>query len=205
MGKYKRLLSKNTQTTNTVSLMINRLNSNILSNKVKIIPINRTGGDFYNAKQKVVAVNLNSEASLSTFAVIAHEMGHAYQDIVENKLYKFNVMRKIGIVLGKLFLPIVITSIILLFFVESYLTVLLGGGLCLGFIVLLSVIMKIGTIRIEKDATKKAVMFLEELLDKDEVRECKKLLKDARLTYWADFIKLLLGWSGLTRKTKMFS
>ena len=202
--EYKRLLSKNTQTTNTVSLMINRLNSNILSNKVKIIPINRTGGDFYNAKQKVVAVNLNSEASLSTFAVIAHEMGHAYQDIVENKLKKFNKLRMFGSIIGKLFLPILIVGVVLLFLVENYFFVLIGTLLTLAFIVFLAIIIKSKTIKIEKNASEIGINFLKDFLTEDELKDCKKLLNSARLTYWADLIKLLLGWSGLTNKTQMF-
>ena len=202
---YKRLLNKTASCNLSVLEFIKRLNMQHLGNRVGVMYINRFGGEFYNQKTKVIAINRSGEKSLASFAVVAHEMGHAYQGIVENKLKRFNIMRKFGAIVGRLFAPLIILGIVLLFFVENYSLVLLacGGGAL--FVILFAIIMKIGTIQIEKEATDKAISFLSEVLNKEDLAECKKLLKDARLTYWSDLIKLLLGWSGLTRKTKLFS
>lgn len=202
---YTTLLKKNANSTMNVSGFINYLNSKYLNNQIQIKYINNLGGEHYNQKTKVVAINRSGEKSIASFAVVAHELGHAYQDVVQNKLKGFNVMRKTGVFIGRLFVPIVILGIVLLFFVENYILVLIGCGGGALLVIFFAVVIKVCTINIEKDATKKAISFLEEVLEKEDLKDCKKLLNDARLTYWSDLIKLLLGWSGLTRKTKMFS
>ena len=204
MEVYNKIYAKQTKTPYDVSMFINHLNEKYLSNQIAIVPINKIGGDYYNSKKKMIAVNLSGQTSLATFAVIAHEMGHAYQDNVENKLKKFNRLRVAGSLIGKLFLPILIVGIVLLFLVENYYLVISGTLGAMVFIVLLAIIIKTKTIKIEKDASERGLNFLSEFLPDDEIKECKKLLNAARLTYWADLIKLLLGWSGLTNKTEMF-
>jgi Zn-dependent membrane protease YugP len=204
MEVYNRIIKINTKSPYDVSMFINHLNDKYLSNKVEVVPINRVGGDFYNAKKRFVAVNLNNQTSLATFAIIAHEMGHAYQDIVEKKLKKFNRLRVAGAIIGKMFLPILIAGIVLLFFVKDYLLVIGGTLGLMVLIVLLAIIIKTRTIKIEKAASEKGIDFLSDFLSNEEIKECKKLLNAARLTYWADLIKLLLGWSGLTNTTEMF-
>ena len=168
------------------------------------MPIKQVGGDFYSSKNRIVGLNMTNEKSLGSFAVIAHELGHAYQDIVEGRLRSFNFLRKAGSFVGKLFLPILIAGIVALFFVEDYLLVIFATGIALGIIILLAFIIKAKTISIEKDASQRGVELLKEFLPDGEVKSCKKLLDSARLTYWGDLIKLLFGWSGLTSKTKMF-
>ena len=61
------------------------------------------------------------------------------------------------------------------------------------------------SLAIEKDASKKALKFLDEFLSEDEVKKCKAFLNDARLTYWADFLRACLGWTAMSRKTKLFN
>ena len=39
---------------------------------------------------------------------------------------------------------------------------------------------------------------------KDEMKKAKRFLKDARLTYWADFLRAILGWTMLSKKSKLF-
>ena len=62
------------------------------------------------------------------------------------------------------------------------------------------------TIKIEKDASKKAIMFLKQLnvLEDYEIEYAKKVLDAALLTYIGDFLRALLGWTMLTKKTKLF-
>lgn len=202
--EYKRLSTKLTNSPYTASAFIKILNMKYLSNKVSVYPIRELGGDFYNSKKKVVGLNMSNEKSLASFAVIAHELGHAYQDIVEGKLGSFNSLRKAGMIIGKLCLPILIAGIVSLFFVENYLLVIVATVSTLAIIILLAIIIKTKTIGVEKDASARGLEFLKEFLSDDEVKQCKKLLDSARLTYWGDLIKLLFGWSGLTSTTKMF-
>ena len=201
---YKELSKKTTSSAYTISSFFSIVNTKYLQQKIKVVPINEVGGDFYNSKKKIIGLNTNGQTSLASFAVVAHELGHAYQDIAEQKLRSFHNLRLSGMIIGKLFLPIIIATIALLFFIENYILVLIGGGLLLLIIVLLAIIIKAKTISIEKDASKRGLELLNEFLPDSEVKECKKLLDSARLTYWGDLIKLLLGWSGLTSKTKMF-
>ena len=201
---YKKLLKASTQTPFTASMFISALNRKYLQNKVQIMPISREAGDYYNSRQKLVALYLKKENSLASFAVIAHEMGHAYQDIVEGKLQSFNNLRRAGVIIGKLFLPVLLIGVVSLFLVENYLLVIGVTVAVLAFIILLAIIIKAKTISVEKDASDIGLGFLREILPEEEVKRCKKLLDSARLTYWADLIKLLLSWSGLTSKTEMF-
>lgn len=204
LNDYKKLATFQTSSPYTVSAFVGIVNQNYLKNTVRIKPINRLAGDYYDSKNKVVALNITSETSLAGFAVVAHELGHAYQDIVQNNLKTFNKMRLFGMIIGRLFLPILIATIALLFFVENFTMVLLIGGGVEIFIILLAIGIKAKTISIEKEASTRGLELLREILDEKEVKKCKVLLDSARLTYWADLIKLLLGWSGLTNKTEMF-
>jgi len=204
MNKYMKLMDKTTSTPFTVAMFFNAVNLKYLENKVQVIAIDDLGGDFYNAKKRIVGLNRTGQTSLASFAVVAHELGHAYQDIVEGKLRSFNRARKCGMFIGKLFLPIVIATIALLFFVENYSLVLIASGATILFIILLAIIIKAKTIGIEKDASARGLELLSGMLPDDEIKQCKKLLDSVRMTYWADLIKLLFGWAGLTNKTKMF-
>ena len=204
LNDYKKLSTKRTNSPYTVSSFTAIVNQKYLKNMVKIKPINRVAGDYYDSKNKMVALNVTSETSLAGFAVVAHELGHAYQDIVQNNLKKFNTLRLFGMIIGRLFLPVLIATIVSLFFVNNYSLALVVGGGVEVMIILLAIIIKTKTISIEKEASKRGIELLREILDDDEVKQCKALLDSARLTYWADLIKLLLGWSGLTNKTEMF-
>lgn len=201
---YKKLAQFQSQSAFTVSSFVAIINHKYFNNVVKIKPINVVAGDYYDSKNKVVALNVTSERSLAGFAVVAHELGHAYQDNVENNLKSFNSLRRFGMFIGKLFLPVLIATIIALFFVDDYVMVLAIGGGVEVFIVLLAIVIKAQTIAIEKDASRRGLELLKEVLSSEEIKKCKTLLDSARLTYWADLIKLLLGWSGLTNKTEMF-
>ena len=191
MNKYMKLMDKTTSTPFTVAMFFNAVNLKYLENKVQVIAIDDLGGDFYNAKKRIVGLNRTGQTSLASFAV-------------EGKLRSFNRARKCGMFIGKLFLPIVIATIALLFFVENYSLVLIASGATILFIILLAIIIKAKTIGIEKDASARGLELLSGMLPDDEIKQCKKLLDSARMTYWADLIKLLFGWAGLTNKTKMF-
>jgi Zn-dependent membrane protease YugP len=62
------------------------------------------------------------------------------------------------------------------------------------------------TIPVERDASKRGIDILKkmEVLDDDEMLMAKDLLKTALLTYIGDFLRAILWWTFLTRKTKLF-
>ena len=83
----------------------------------------------------------------------------------------------------------------------------LGVGLACGgaLIFLIALFVKLKTISIEKEASKFALIYLADYLNDNEVEECGKFLKDARMTYWADFLRTLFFWTFLTKKSKFFN
>ena len=164
--------------------------------------------DAYMPSKKTVFLSeiVVKNSSVSALAVAAHEMGHALQDYQNPKTLKKLQKRSITCkLLGYLMYPLIIAGIIL-FFIEGMLifSVACIAGAILIFVFALSV--KLSTIKIEKDASKKAIMFLQEMevLDGREIEYAKKVLNSALLTYIGDFFQALLGWTGLTRKTKLF-
>ena len=184
---------------------VDEVNNKYFDGKLKVVQINRTGDDAYNKGTLYLSWQTLSKSSIASFTIIAHEMGHALQDKSGKKLKKLTVLRILGRVLGLLFFPVLIAGIVLLFFEDIKFII---GLSCLGvalLIFLLSLIIKLRTISIEKDASNNAIIFLQEILSHEELKESKKFLKDAKLTYWADFLRIFLWWTGMSRKTNMFN
>lgn len=141
--------------------------------------------------------------SVGAFAVAAHELGHALQDKESKKVKALNTMRTIGWIVGKLFLPLILAFIVLIFFQNLQTYAFIIGGVAAG-IFLFAVIIKLFIISIEKDASSRAIKMLDEFVPDAQMKDVKKILNAARLTYWSDLVRLLFGWSGLVRKTKLF-
>ena len=184
---------------------VSTINKNHFNGKLKIAQLSEVGDDAYHKDTLYLSWKTLSNPSIASFTIIAHEMGHALQDKTGKKLKKLTALRRLGRVLGIIFFPILISGGVLLFFNQT----LFIAGLCLlSFAVLifvLSLIIKLRTISIEKDASEKAIIFLQEILTEKELNESKKFLKDAKLTYWGDFLRIFLWWTGMSRKTRMFN
>lgn len=185
---------------------VHSLNHSVFSNRLQIKQVERDTENFYSPRAKAVALSKRTltSNSLSSFAIVAHEMGHALQDKEGSKLTRLNLLRRIGSFIGFLFMPLILAGIILLFLGENLFTLGIILLATAGGILILAVLIKAITISIEKDASDKGIAFLQEILTDDEVSACKKLLDSARLTYWGDLFRLLLSWTMLTNKTKMF-
>ena len=175
------------------------------------VKIGKRGGeltDAYVPNQKIVFLSQNTfdNSSIASLAIAGHELGHAYQDFLEPKLFqRHNLYKVLCKVLGILMYPLFVAGIVLLFASQS----LLPSILCVAsaiLIFLFALFLKFVTIKIEKDASKKALVFLRDLavLDEVELEHARKFLNAALLTYIADFLQAILGWTGLTRKTKIF-
>lgn len=175
------------------------------------VKIGKRGGeltDAYVPNQKIVFLSQNTfdNSSIASLAIAGHELGHAYQDFLDPKLFeRHNLYKVLCKVLGLLMYPLFAAGIVLLFASQSVLPSILCVSSAI-LIFLFALFLKFVTIKIEKDASKKALVFLRELgiLDEVELEYARKFLNAALLTYIADFLQAILGWTGLTRKTKIF-
>lgn len=161
----------------------------------------------YNPNTKTVCLseeiaNLNS---ISSFAVVAHEFGHAIQHFKTPEiLIKNSRLSRFVKFLGFLSYFIIAFSI----FAFVYISFIVSA---LSFLVFLlnftfAITLKISTLKIEKDASIKAI----ELLDKTgfcsdiELQNSQTVLEYAKKTYVGDLLSALLVWTGLIRKVKIF-
>lgn len=202
---YKKMFSMQANVPKTVLEVINEQNFECFSGKLKLARTKRKANDSYNSKHKMLVLSDETLASNSVgaFTIVAHELGHALQDLEGKKLKAMNVLHAIGWIVGKFFLPAVIATIVLIFF-ENLTTYAIITGAVAAAIFVFAVIIKLITISIEKDASKRALQILDEFMPDDQLKEAKKFLSSARLTYWSDLVRLLFGWSGLVKRTKMF-
>lgn len=165
--------------------------------------------DAYLPHRKVVFLSENvfGNSSVAALAIAAHELGHALQDKEDPKILKRrDNLSTLAKVLGFLMAPLFVAGVVLFFAYSSNLTY---SVICLALaigIFFLALIVKGLTISIEKDASRRAILFLQELrvLEDDEIKLAKQLLRAALLTYVADFLRAILGWTMLTQKSKLF-
>ena len=187
----------------TTKDFIGAINYEVFKNKLKIIQISQLAGDAYSGGKLYLSTRTLNNNSVASITIIAHELGHAKQDSEGKKLKVLKFLRILGKILGLLLPLCLIVGVVLLFFENlfTYAIILLCSG---AGIFLLALINKLFTIAIEKDASKKAIVFLEDYLSEEELKRAKRFLKDARLTYWADFLRIVLGWTGMSKRGKLF-
>jgi len=184
---------------------VNYLNNKYFNGKIRIVKIDKLAGDAYSSQTLFLSTNTLSKNSIASFTIVSHELGHAMQDKEGNKLKKLHKLKKIIRLLGFFMLPFLLAGALVLILNISLLIlgiILLSLGV-LTF--LFALFIKIMTISIEKDASNKAVSFLKEITDTKQVKKCKKFLKAALLTYWGDFLRAIFGWTGLSKKSKLFN
>lgn len=153
-------------------------------------------GDAYLPKSKTLLLShaVCNYASLSSLAIVAHELGHAVQDRQNHRMFGLSIIfERITRFTNKFVLPLLIGGLVL--FGLGYFDVVaenlgqLGSTLTLvAFgLFLLHLTVKLITIPIEYDASKKALLFLKDyrLLNKSELRQVKRLLNAAAQTYIA--------------------
>ncbi len=185
---------------------VNEINQKYFAGKLKIARCEKFK-DHYSTGYVALSQQTMASNSLTSFAIISHELGHARQDSEGDKLKKHWTLRRAGKICGIFFLPVVIVGIALcllnIFSVLPDLLYLVLGLSLLGVALLLfffSVFLKYREVQIEKEASKYAVEFMKEVLTDDELKAAKEFLDSARLTYWAVLFKTLLGWTFLTKK-----
>lgn len=179
------------------------LNKKHFNDKLNVIQISELASDCYSKGKLFLSWKTLSKNSIASFTIIAHELGHALQDKEGKKLKNLIALRKIGRFLGMFFVPTIIAGLVLLVLnILTWAIILLAVG---GGIFLLALIIKLLTISLEKDASEKALDFLKDYLAEGELKIAKKFANDAKLTYWADFLRILLWWTALSKKSKLFN
>lgn len=202
--KYQEMNKRMPSSKITPIEFISNLNYKFFQGKLQIVQISSLGKDAYSNGKIFLSTDTLRMPSLASYSIIAHEMGHAKQDIEGKKLKVLKTLRRLGRILGLLMTPSIVSGLILMIIGNN----LLPWGIALAsfgvLIFFLAVFIKIRTISIEKEASKNAVDFLEEYFSETEVKYCKDFMKDAGLTYWADFLRTCLWWTAMSRKTKLF-
>lgn len=160
-------------------------------NNLTDVDINKVSGkltDHYNPSNRSVnlSTSIYEENSISSLAVASHECGHAIQD---KDNYKFMIIR------SKL-VPIVNLSSKL-----GYFAILIGAlfsflnliyiGIALEAVILL---FQLVTLPVEFDASRIALKQLESLnlLEDNEIRKARKVLKSAAMTYVASVLSTII-------------
>lgn len=186
--------------------LVNQINKKEFGGKIRLHKIDKLAGDAYvRGGDLLLSQSTLSSTSLASYAVLAHEFGHAMQDRDSNKLKTKSLLNRIGGVIGVFMFPAFIAAIVLIAFGGPL--VYWGVGLAVfgGLIFLFSLFMRLMTISIEKEASKNAIGLLEEYFDEKQLKIMKKLLDSAKLTYWAAFFRTLFVWTMFTQKTKLFN
>ncbi len=201
--KFKELTKKSINNEITVIQFYKLINEKYFNNNLKVTEAKKGADAYANGILFLSPSTINSN-NIASFAIIAHELGHAKQDATTKKLKVMSTLRKTGAIIGFFMFPLLLAGLILLLFGGNYLYYgigLIAGGI---LIFLLAIVIKALTIKIEKEASQNALEFLKEICTKEELKICKDFLNDAKLTYWADMFRSLLGWTMLTRKGKLF-
>jgi Zn-dependent membrane protease YugP len=183
---------------------------NFLDRKVRVGARKGFLSDAYSSSQKIVFLSeeVYHSSSVAALAVAAHELGHALQDKKNPQTLKRHRNLIIaGKFFGYLMMPMAAVGVVFFFARPDNILFslgFLGGAVGIFF---LALVLKIMTISIEKEASKNALMLLDSqsILNQEELLIAKKLLKAALLTYIADFLRVILSWTFLTKKTKLFS
>tara|TARA_A100001011_G_C14312539_1_gene846343 strand:- start:2 stop:706 length:705 start_codon:yes stop_codon:yes gene_type:complete len=159
--------------------------TNISINSIKQI-------DHYNPIEKKIHISEDklNKKSITSISVVAHEIGHAIQDkenykplILRQKLIeKTMIFQKIGSLLLIIGLPGIFA------FTKSPLLTLTAAILIMGCLST-NVLIHLVTLPVEFDASfKRALPILEKYVPRENMKQCKSVLKAAAFTYLAQSI-----------------
>ena len=159
-------------------------------NNVSINPIQQL--DHYNPKEKKINISTDKldKKSITSIAVVAHEIGHAIQDREEYKplilrqslIEKTMIFQRIGSFLLIIGLPSIFA------FTKNPLITLIAAIIIMGCLST-NVLIHLITLPVEFDASfKKALPILRKYVPKQNLHQCKSVLRAAALTYLAQSI-----------------
>ncbi len=143
--------------------------------------------DAYSPKRKMLIMSRQvcDTASLASLTIVAHELGHALQQHKNDRLFGLSqIWRRINAFTSKFFMPLLIASLVVVFF--NFSTALTLLYIAIG-VFAFNLLDKIITIPVEYNASKRALWYLKEYhyLSNSEFSRAKKLLGIAAQTYIA--------------------
>ncbi|MBQ8844782.1 MAG: zinc metallopeptidase [Clostridia bacterium] len=145
--------------------------------------------DHYNPSKRVVSLSSSTygHSSVAALGVVAHEMGHAIQHAKGYGPLKLRTLTiRISNLTSWMYLPLIVIGIIInAIIVNSQLGkifIWVGVGLFA-----LTTLISLITLPVEINASKRAIVLLEELgiMDEEELPQAKSVLSAAALTYVA--------------------
>ena len=161
-------------------------------------------GDCYIPKKKMIVLSNTTidNTSISAITIVSHEIGHAQQHKKKSALYVFDrIIVLLSYLLSKFILPLFLVGILFLFFqtVQDIGIILLWC--CVG-ILGLSILVKLITIPLELDASKRAMLMLTKynIFNEKEAKMARHLLDLAACTNIADFLTYILGINYLRKR-----
>ena len=188
------ILKKNNKTLSDMPFTGNQLGGKILKDlqmlNVSIEPIKQI--DHYNPKEKKIHIGEDklNKKSITSIAVVVHEIGHAIQDkenykplIMRQKLIeKTMIFQRFGSFLLIIGLPSIFTFTKSPFITFISAIIIMG---CLSTNLLIHLI----TLPVEFDASfKRALPILKKYVPKENLKNCRSVLRAAALTYLAQSI-----------------
>lgn len=207
-AKLEKALETRAGFAGTIVEFANTLSARFFDGKIKtVVAISDVNDGFYSPSTLTITISpkVARTNSIGGIAVVAHEFGHAAQQFQNpNILINNHKLNKFVKFLGNLN-PVIVIGTILACIFAGAIWALVGVGLLL-INVCVAIFLKYSTLRLEKNASKRAIKMLEGLnfFAPQEMIEIKKFLGFAKRTYTADFLAAVLGWTGLVRKTKFF-
>ena len=188
------VLRKNNEILSDMPFTGNQLGQKLLEeNKLEnvlIEPIKQI--DHYNPLEKKVHISEDklNKKSITSIAVVAHEIGHAIQDkenykplILRQKLIeKTIIFQRIGSFLLVIGLPSIFT------FTKSPLITFIAALIIMGCLST-NVLIHLITLPVEFDASfKRALPILKKYVPKENMKQCRSVLRAAAFTYLAQSI-----------------
>lgn len=195
VDKYKKYST--IPTTSTPIKFVEAINALYFNNKIRLKFTNNELGDSYNSNGTMTLCEKYAyDHNLVGITICAHELGHAFQFEYENKrMKKFMKRNRTSRFLSKLTVPLFVAGIVTLIFNQIIIAIVLGSLSLITFMVAL--INKYMTIKVEKDASKKAMELIVQYayFTDEELKIAKDFLNSAKQTYIADLLRSMLKWT----------
>lgn len=162
--------------------------------------------DGYNTKTKMLLMSeqVMNSATVSSTAIVGHEIGHALQHKENNGNLVLNrILTKTTNFTNKFILPLIIIGLFLYF---TKINIDLGTTLTyISFVLFfLNFLCKLLLIPLEFNASKKALIYLKNygIINSSEYRKVKRVLRAAGQTYITSFFNGFIIFNFLKRKKK---
>lgn len=174
---------------------------------LSVARINGELNDAFYPKKNTICLTEDTiySKSVSAFAVVAHEFGHAIQYNTKNFRFKFCMALSVfANIFSRLTFPLLIVGAVFAFTNIVSKSIAYGLLIAGASIFAISFLVKILTIPIEYEATNFGLKTLQDngVLGKKGMKMARKVLKSAGLTYVSSLLASMLAWTFMVPKYK---